>query len=377
MKGTTTISGTVFAPNGTLPLAGVTVYVPNANPTPIVSGTTACDPSCTAQLSGVPLVTTRSDAHGKFVLENVPVGSNIPLVLQIGKWRRQLTMPNVSPCVDTALPPTLTRLPAKRSEGDIPKIAVTTGGCDPIACLLPKLGLAASEFAVTSAASARITLYAGDGGSGPSGIGPASNLWSNSTELAKFDIALFGSECAEHPETKATPLALRDWVNAGGKLLATHHQAVWFRDLIPEWKSTAAWGSASSTAPAIVDVSFPQGKRLGDWLDGQGLTSSALALTGVDPGVGAVSLPTLGWVRPTSGNATHVVSFGAPVGTKWDAQCGRVAYAGMDVGNPADVVDATFPTGCSATLTPQERVLAFLFFQLTACNQGSTGPGGE
>lgn len=376
-SGKTTISGTVFAPNGTLPLAGVTVYVPNAPLTPILSGTTVCDPSCKAQLTGLPLVATRTDAHGKFVLDDLPVGWSIPVVLQVGKWRRVLTIPEVKACVDTSVPSSLTRLPAKRSEGDIPRIAATTGGCDPIACLLPKLGIAASEFAVSSADAARVTLYAGEGGSGPAGITSASGLWNNPTELAKFDVALLASECADHPENKTSPLALRDWVNSGGELVATHHHAVWFRDLVADWKSTAAWGSASGTTPAAVDTTFPLGKELSDWLSGQALVPSDLPLTAIDPSVGATTPPTLAWLRPASGTSTHVLSFGAPIGTKWDAQCGRVAYADMDVGTATDVVDATFPAGCSSTFTAQEEVLAYLFFRLTACNPPSSGPGGE
>ena len=41
----TTISGTVFAPNGTLPLFGVNVYVPETDPGPLVDGATCsrCD----------------------------------------------------------------------------------------------------------------------------------------------------------------------------------------------------------------------------------------------------------------------------------------------------------------------------------------------
>src|SRR5262249_2320454 len=51
---TTTISGTVYAPNGTDPLPNVLVYVPNAPVAPFTAGVT-CD-NCGAPASGSPLV---------------------------------------------------------------------------------------------------------------------------------------------------------------------------------------------------------------------------------------------------------------------------------------------------------------------------------
>src|SRR5688572_21724951 len=55
----TTLTGTVYAPNGTLPLYNVTVYVPNAPVLDLPTGL-SCD-RCDNVLSGSPLVKTTTD----------------------------------------------------------------------------------------------------------------------------------------------------------------------------------------------------------------------------------------------------------------------------------------------------------------------------
>ncbi len=369
-SGKTTLSGTVFAPNGTLPLYNVIVYVPNAPLDPIPSGAT-CD-SCGAQVSGSPIVTALTNAEGKFVLENVPVGSNIPLVMQIGKWRRQVTIPTVPQCVDTPVPASLTRLPKNRTEGNIPKIAVTTGGCDPLACLLPKIGIDASEYDVTSATAKRVTMYAGSGGSGPAGITSATNLWGSATELKKFDLAIFSCECSEYNTNKTNPQAVQDYVDSGGKLFTSHYHYTWFKNLIPAWQPTANWSGGSGSTPALVDQSFPKGKAMADWLNFQGIQPTNVPLTQVTLNAGAVNSPTLRWLYPQSGTTSHYLSFNAPVGKKPDQQCGKAVFGGMHIGTGS--VDGSFPSGCSSALTAQEKVLAFLFFDLSSCVQDDTKP---
>src|SRR5581483_5908413 len=193
---TTQLSGTIFMPNGTLPAYNAVVYVPNAPLDNIVAGA-SCD-QCGTNVSGKPIVTTLTDASGHFVLNDVPAGTDIPLVVQLGKWRRKFILPSVNACEENPVPPGVLRLPKKRSEGDMPRIAITTGGCDPLACILPKIGIDASEYSVSSGSASKVVMYAGEGGSGPTGITSASNLWNDVNELKKFDIVMLSCECSEY-----------------------------------------------------------------------------------------------------------------------------------------------------------------------------------
>src|SRR5687768_15525631 len=135
----TSISGKVFAPNGTLALYGVTVYVPSSDPGPLRAGV-QCD-RCSGELQGGAIAVATTDETGAFKIENVPATANVPLVVQVGKWRRQLTLPNVAACQNLTVDEQQTRLPRNQSEGDIPLIAITTGRRDALECLVRKLGV--------------------------------------------------------------------------------------------------------------------------------------------------------------------------------------------------------------------------------------------
>ena len=140
---TTSLSGIVYDPAGKVPLYNVTVYVPNAAVATIPEGV-SCD-KCSAQVSGQPIAAALTDATGAFHLTGVPSGTNIPLVMQVGKWRRQVTIPTVTSCVDNKLTDVnLTRLPRTQAEGHMPRIAVTTGGSDAVECFLREIGIADS-----------------------------------------------------------------------------------------------------------------------------------------------------------------------------------------------------------------------------------------
>jgi hypothetical protein len=164
--GTTTLSGTVRAglqetagnvswvPSGTVPdpVPGVLVYIPTTALTPFDS-----DPNnpkvecsqCGADVSGSPLVTATTDYNGNFTLSNVPVSASgtdtIPIVIQLGKWRRQYSFVIATPCAANTLPQDL-NLPSKSTEGDIPLTAISAGSYDPVECVLLKMGVAQSEF---------------------------------------------------------------------------------------------------------------------------------------------------------------------------------------------------------------------------------------
>src|SRR4029077_60110 len=113
-------------------------------------------------LPGSPIVRATTDEKGEFVLTGVPAGTDIPLVITSGKWRRQIKIPSVTACADTQLAQGDARLPKNKTEGDIPKIALTTGSADSLECLLRRMGIDDSEI-TTSAGAGRVHLYTGNG----------------------------------------------------------------------------------------------------------------------------------------------------------------------------------------------------------------------
>ena len=111
-----------------------------------------------------------SAVDGTFQLTNVPVGADIPLVMQSGRWRRVITIPSVASCTNTALIAAQTSMPSTQGMGspldNIPLMAFATGSLDALECVLLKMGIAESQFSDPAAqgGSGRVRLYKGEQG---------------------------------------------------------------------------------------------------------------------------------------------------------------------------------------------------------------------
>ena len=170
----TTLTGTVLDPAGRNPLYNVVVYVPNSpggqlESIPIGVGANSC--SCGALFSGDPISYALTDTKGNFTLTNVPDGANIPVVVQIGKWRKEIIVPSIAACSTSNSAGKIT-LPTSLSDGkyaSMPNIAVATGGADTLECLLTRVGIAGSVFKGDPNGPG-VHVFHGSGGNSASGI---------------------------------------------------------------------------------------------------------------------------------------------------------------------------------------------------------------
>ena len=393
---TTSVTGTVYDPAGKNPLYNVVVYVPNEPLSSIADGAT-CE-QC-GQLSGAPLVTTLTDTTGRFVLENVPVGADIPLVIQVGKWRRELTLPSVAECVENPVADTnLTRLPRNKAEGHIPKIALSTGGADPLECLLRKVGIDDAEFTLPSG-DGRVNLYAdhdlGDvnlvgtsqyAGSlnGGAQFPNSKSLWETTASLMGYDVVLLACELGQNLETKSPAAfeAIRNYADGGGRLFLSHWHNVWLHDGAAPWPDVATWDFQTdppSPYTALVDQSFPKGEAMAEWLVEVGASTvlGELPISGPQHTVAGVDgALARRWIYgPSSdGDSVKYFSMNTPAGAADDALCGRIVVSDIHVSS-GDQVAVPFPEGCvTEDLSPQERALEFMLFDLSSCIQPDDEP---
>jgi hypothetical protein len=403
--GATTLTGHVFDPAGKTPLYNAVVFIPQGPLPPIPLGTKTCS-TCGIAI-GDYVTAAVTDDKGAFTLTNSPMGKNIPLVVQVGKWRRQTVIPTVPMCQTTQVPAELTRLPRNRFEGDLPQMAVSTGACDGLACFLRRVGVDAQEFTgpdvnghvhVYRGAGPGPDLAGGGGGTAGDCTGASAScpLWTTKAQLERYDTVFLGCECGENNQTKPDRAPMHDWLDEGGTVIAVHNQETWFKNGPSDFQGVATWSSSDAGAPGpfVNDTTFPKGQIFQRWLGGVGALAPdgtvALApadvnatMTSANPNANAESTR---WIYGEgdggAATATNVeyLSFHTPVGgivsnPEGNTFCGRAVITDVHVGAGAAPSSAPVPASCDAgDLSPEEKALEFLLFDSSECVEDALSP---
>jgi len=296
---------------------------------------------------------------------------------------------------------------------------MATGGVDTLECVLRKIGIADSEF--TGPNNNADSLVAGDNGPQASGYGRSlrtgavswSGLYRESGDPEQVRQMIFA--CNGDPSQASMNDqvgSVRTYLNAGGRLFAyslrirvarQYRKSVSshgrleprpaasagsecrpraHRYVLPKARCFAQWLGAvnalATTNPPRIDMNIsrhdmdplpnPPGTAL--WL------RAALDQRRPDPADGS-PFPTSFVERQNGQNVTRQIpnyigapqhyTFNTPSAPRPPQQCGRVLFSDFHVSNAASN-GATFPSKCSNTaLTPQEKVIEFMLFDLGNC----------
>jgi hypothetical protein len=405
---TTSISGTVWDPAGTVPLYNAVVFVPKE--------TAQLDPfkpnvACEKCKDPVPArAVTLSGPDGTFKLENTPAGG-VDVVVQVGKWRRRQTV-KVDQCIENKISKEFTRLPRNQGEGDIPKIAVSTGHSDALECLLRKIGIDDAEF-TTDAGQGRVNMYVGCEADNPDAVDhtkhtgashfntklhgasfPSTNQLFDAGKLSQYDVLVFSCEGHKCDSIQTDPhiAQLVDFANMGGRVFLDHEHYNWIKRAVTPIKKAAQFDHSPADdipSPLTTQVNrlFPKGDAFAQWLQVVNHTSQAgtldiyTAQSSVTPPLGKSAQR---WVyRDDVPTGEFYFTIGTPVAASDDdpapEACGRVVFTDLHLskaggGDPTaiDISDQNtpFPDGCTPSpLSAQEKALEFMFFDLTSCVQ--------
>ena len=410
----TSLTGKVYAPNGTDPMNNAVVYVPNATLPAITQGASCV--RCEDEDLGSPIAAALTGADGAFTLTNVPAGVNFPLVVKMGKWRRAVTIPAVTRCTTVNLTVDQTRLPRNMNDAtsanlasvNIPHFAIVTGNVDAIECVLRQIGVSDSEFTLPSG-TGRIHMYRSNGGtmgcqrfakgsttqcysSNSSYVtqAPLTDLFAVTngvTKLNSYDIGVFDCEGSEDYHGSTYDAAVHAWANAGGRMFASHYSYTYLYKN-SDYATTATWGGTQdgngSSTTGIVDTSFAKGQAFNTWLGnvnawsptyGSGYISITdprdyvqSVATGTDRFIYTDSTVKIKGTQINKNSGVEQYAFNTPYQADADNICGRILYSGFHVAGASNLGNQVFPSYCStAAMTAQEKVLEYMIFDLSAC----------
>jgi len=417
--GTTTISGKIYDPAKVDALYDIAVYVPAvplvALPQGVPTGADACN--CAALFKSGAVVSTVTGVDGSFKITNAPVGAQVPLVFQVGKWRREVTI-SVTACQDNPQPDKSLAFPGTLAGAgpydSMPDIAVSTGSADSLECLMSRIGIPASEYVAGAGTTGHVHVFSGGDASGgglwgspetPGWGGPASStsLWDSQAHLMPYDILLLSCEGGE--TFNANPQVLEQYLNAGGRAFASHYHYAFFtppgesmQSYMPpaDWgNNLAAWtdgsnGGIQSNGKIVQTLNgstqpFVKGQALFQWLGLNGALgvggAPAMELPITPPRYNAVvgpgNKPSQQWINDDTTGNTMYFSFDAPVNAPVQPDggapnyCGRAVFSDLHVsGNQLD----PSPNCTQRALSPQEKALEFMIFDLSSCVIPDTVP---
>ena len=211
--------------------------------------------------------------------------------------------------------------------------------------------------------------------------------------------------------TKESTDARFQYTTNGGRVFASHYHDDWFAMGPAPFPSTGhlllndcttgdttCYGNVASlplvnsaSTDASVDISFPKGQALSDWLVEVGASTApgfvhieqaktrATSVTGA-----AGDAVAQRWLcannLPPPLNSVQYTTFNTPIPVPNDQKCGGVVCSDLHVSGSAqgganDLAAQPFPIGCHTTdLSPQEKALVCRLFDLSSCIQNDQAP---
>jgi hypothetical protein len=367
--GAETVTGTVYAPNGTIPISGALVYLSEDLPAEFPSSV-FCD-EC-ADLAGIPWALSGPD--GSFTIDNAPIGTKY-LVVRKGLFQRIREI-TVAAGVPYAVPADHSTLPGEDSStgylDQIPTFGVLYTEPDRTYLLLTKLGMADFSGSDLSWGSESFLIY--NNSLSHSGYPATTSMFASQATLDSHHMIFLpcyasstGTTFVANNETM-----IRNYVSAGGKIYNSCCVAQWIERPFPayidfygsdtgtNWDIGRYWSTAHSTTGNIVDPG------LASWIDAvTAYTPSSFPFTlgyaKVDalisvadghglPEDGGVVIP-YSWVN---GAASDVWS-GSPLMMTYSYDCGKVFYSVYET------------TGTGTAFTAQEYVLLYIILEIGVC----------
>jgi hypothetical protein len=411
----TTLTGSVYDPANNLPVYNALVYVPVGAVVTPTTGINTANPVCGCTAPAA-YASAYTNIAGAFTLTNVPSGSTT-VVVQLGKWQRVFTQSITSCTANTASNGAFgshLTLPSTHAQGNIPLFAVDTGAVDSMECVLSKMGIATTEFVDPAivggvpTAAGRVHFYEGSvhaGGAIIDANTPTEKaLTETATVMDSYDVILFpcqgGAGSYTAPNWPNTLSNLITYTNDGGRMFATHYHY----DLLDgnstfsgtaNWAlNTNAWGNYYSDTKftSNINQSFATGVTLADWLNQAvvyGGTLGQIPVGVIRNDFTGVNAPAQLWLSTANdtaqtwtenGNTYAGPGANVPIHYTFDTPfnasptCGRVVYSDFHVEsqvNGNSYTGVTFPNECpggaTGAMTPQEKLLEFMLFNLTSC----------